>query len=100
DPDDFEQIVDFDYAKAQFVVRLTDGSNRTVTAVLDKLHEFAKSDAHITLIGGTAAIFYELSQTMIKGQAQSIIIALVVIMILVIMLFRSGIAGFLSSVPL
>lgn len=100
DPDDFESLVDFNYTKAQFTVRITDKSSATINNILKRINEMAAKDPHITMVGGYATIFTELGNTLIKGQITSILAALVVIMLLVILMFRSGMAGLLSSVPL
>jgi hydrophobe/amphiphile efflux-3 (HAE3) family protein len=100
DPDDFESLVDFNYTKAQFMVRITDKSSAVINNITKRIHEMAAKDPHITMVGGYATIFTELSNTLISGQITSILAALVVIMLLVILMFGSGTAGLLSSVPL
>jgi len=100
DPDDFESLVDFNYTKAQFMIRINDTSSDTVNKIIKRVHEIAAKDPHITVVGGYATIFSELANTLISGQVKSILIALVVIMILVILMFRSKTAGLLASVPL
>ncbi len=99
DPDDFEQIVDFNYSKANFIIRINDNSTPALVNLLNRVHELTKSDPHITMIGGTAVVKFELAETLIKGQMRSIIIALIVIILLVVLLFRSWNAGLLCSVP-
>src|SRR3989339_397310 len=100
DPDDFEQLVDFDFHKAHFNIRLNDGSTPVVNKIMKKVREIAKNDPRITMIGGYSVVFAELGETLIEGQTSSILIALAVIMLLVMLLFRSGTAGFLFAAPL
>jgi uncharacterized protein len=100
DPEDFEQLVDFDYHQAQFLIRVNNGSTSVVKKLMHRVGEIAKQDPHITLIGGYSAVFTELADTLIHGQVNSILFALVIIMLLVMFLFRSVAAGLLSSVPL
>jgi hydrophobe/amphiphile efflux-3 (HAE3) family protein len=100
DPDDFEALVDFNYTKAQFMIRISDTSSDTVNKIIRRVHEIAAKDPHITIVGGYATIFSELANTLISGQVKSILIALIVIMILVILMFGSKTAGLLASVPL
>src|SRR3989339_517269 len=99
DPDDFEQLVDFDFHKAHFNIRLNDGSTPVVNKIMKKVREIAKNDPRITMIGGYSVVFAELGETLIEGQTSSILIALAVIMLLVMLLFRSGTAGVLSAGP-
>jgi hydrophobe/amphiphile efflux-3 (HAE3) family protein len=100
DPDDFEQMVDFDYQKSQFIIRVTDGSTASVNRIMKKVRELTKNDPHVTLMGGYSTVISELAGTLIDGQVNSIAFALVIIMLLVMLLFRSFAAGLLSSVPL
>lgn len=100
DPEDFEQLVDFDYRQAQFLIRVNDGSTLVVKQLMKKVDEIAKQDPRIALIGGYCAVFLELADTLINGQVNSILFALVIIMLLVMVLFKSFTAGLLSSVPL
>jgi hydrophobe/amphiphile efflux-3 (HAE3) family protein len=99
-PEDFERLVDFNYEKTQFLVRVNNGATPAVNTIMAKIREIQKQDPGIKLIGGYAAIFSELANTIIKGQVESILFALGAIIILVILLFRSPVAGALSAVPL
>jgi uncharacterized protein len=99
-PDDFERLVDFNYEKTQFMVQVNNGSTPVVNTIMKKIKSMQKHDSSITLIGGYAAIFAELADTIIKGQVESILFALFAIIILVILLFRSPVAGALSSIPI
>jgi|WetSurMetagenome_2_1015567.scaffolds.fasta_scaffold00108_22 uncharacterized protein len=99
-PDDFERLVDFNYEKAQFIVRVNDGATDVVENIVRKINEFKKNDKSITLVGGYAAVYTELANAIIRGQTESVIFALIAINILVILLFRSPSAGLLSSIPL
>ncbi len=99
-PDDFERLVDFNYEKTQFMVQVNNGATPVVHTIMRKIQDIQKRDSSIKLIGGYAAIFAELADTIIKGQVESILFALCAIIILVILLFRSPVAGALSSIPI
>ncbi len=99
-PDDFERLVDFNFEKAQVMVGINDGSTQIVNNITNTVKDFAKHDASITAIGGQAVIFNQLATTIINGQIHSILFALVSILILVILLFRSFRAGLVASIPL
>jgi uncharacterized protein len=100
DPEDFETLVDFNYEKAQFMIRINDASTPVVKKLLRKTAEIAKRDKSITMIGGYAAVFSELAETLIRGQVYSIAFAMIIVGLSVVALFRSFIAGLLSSIPL
>lgn len=99
-PDDFERLVDFNYEKAQFVVRITNGSTNVVSTIVRKINNLKKADHTIKLVGGYAAVLTDVGTAIINGQVESILFAVIAINILVILLFRSFAAGMLSSVPL
>ncbi|MBN2035196.1 MAG: MMPL family transporter, partial [Chitinispirillaceae bacterium] len=99
-PDDFERLVDFNYEKAQFVVRINDGATPVVNSVVRKIEDMGKEDPEMTAVGGWAAMFAELAAAILKGQVLSIVFALCAIVILVMVMFRSPAAGLLSSIPL
>jgi predicted RND superfamily exporter protein len=99
-PEDFERLVDFNYEKTQFMVQINNGATPVVNTIVKKIKDIQKGDPSIKIVGGYAAIFAELANTIIKGQVESIVFALVAIIVLVILLFRSPVAGALSSIPL
>ena len=99
-PDDFERLVDFNYEKTLFMVQVNNGATPVVNTIMKKIQDIQKRDPSITLVGGYAAIFAQLADTIIKGQIESILFALCAIIILVIILFRSPVAGAFSSVPI
>lgn len=99
-PDDFERLVDFNYEKAQFVVRLNDGATPVVNSVVKKIEQIGAKDKELVTFGGWAAMYAELAAAILKGQIISILSALCAIVILVMIMFRSATAGLLSSIPL
>ena len=99
-PDDFERLVDFNYEKAQLMVRVNNAATPVVNNIMKKIDEIKKKDRHITLVGGWAAVFSEFANSIIKGQFYSILFALCAITLLVMVPFRSPVAGLLASVPL
>jgi predicted RND superfamily exporter protein len=99
-PDDFERLVDFNFEKAQMMISINNGSTPVVDSLVARIKAETKDDKNVTAIGGYSVVYSELASTIIKGQAQSISIALIAIVILVILLFRSFSAGALAAVPL
>jgi len=100
DPDDLERMVDFDYQRAQVMVRINDGSNAALKGVLADIEELAGGDEHATRIGGYGLVATDLADLVVNGQVLSLVIALVVVFILLSILFRSVSAGLIGSVPL
>jgi hydrophobe/amphiphile efflux-3 (HAE3) family protein len=99
-PDDFERLVDFNFEKAHFIIRLDDGSTSTVNTIVNKIKDIRTNDKQLTNFGGYAAMFADLAASILKGQISSILFALISIVLLVMLMFRSFSAGIMASVPL
>ena len=100
DPEDFEKLVNFDYTKAvlnvQFKAKDMVEFNK-VTSYIDKLidnSEFAVMQA------GQPLLERDMANSIIRGQVYSLAFALVAILILLGIIFRSVRAGLLGSLPL
>jgi len=100
DPEDFEQIVDFDYRNTLLSVRINDGSNRTLKKVLNEIEILTQNDENVKIIGGEGLVVVELTDAITKGQLTSLILAIIVIAIVIMIIFRSVSAGLISSIPL
>ncbi len=100
DPDDLERMVDFDFQRAQIMVRINDGSNTALKGVLADIGELAGNDEHSTRIGGYGLIAADLADLVVRGQVMSLLIALIVVFLLLSLLFRSVSAGIIGSIPL
>ncbi len=100
DPDDFEQLVDFDYQHALIMVTLKDASNTNVNGVIKYIRKLTKGDKNIKLIGGYTYISSQLAHLVVKGQMISLLLAMAAIIFLVMLIFRSVRIGLMSSVPL
>jgi hydrophobe/amphiphile efflux-3 (HAE3) family protein len=99
EPEDLERMVDFDFQKAQIMVRVNDGSNMTLKSVLAEIQRL--TDPHIqTRIGGYGLITADLADLVVKGQVTSLLIALGVVILLLAIMFRSAQAGFIAALPL
>jgi hydrophobe/amphiphile efflux-3 (HAE3) family protein len=100
DPDDFEQLVDFDYQHAQIIIRLSDGSNNSIKDVIGFIRSITAGDPNITIIGGYGYVTSELADIVVNGQMLSLLFAVLAIIILVMVLFRSITTGLISAIPL
>jgi predicted RND superfamily exporter protein len=100
DPEDLERLVDFDFQKAQVMVRINDGSNMALKSVLAEIRELSGQGVHQTRIGGYGLITVDLADLVVRGQVTSLIIALLVVIVLLAILFRSIPAGLIAALPL
>ena len=98
DPGDLEKLVDFDFQQAQVMVRVNDGSNKALKSVLEEIRQL--SGPAVTRIGGYGLISADLADLVVRGQVTSLAIALLVVIILLAILFRSVPAGLMSALPL
>ena len=100
DPGDLERLVDFDFQKAQVLVRINDGSNMALKSVLEEIRQLSGPGVHQTRIGGYGLITVDLADLVVKGQVTSLLIALFVVIVLLAILFRSVPAGLIAALPL
>ena len=100
DPEDFEKMVDFPYENALIIARINTTSTPKLNAVKKQIMEMTKNDEEVTLIGGFAFILSDISRILINGQLLSLGLAIVMVGILLMFLFRSVMAGIISSIPL
>jgi hydrophobe/amphiphile efflux-3 (HAE3) family protein len=100
DPDDFEKLVDFPYENSQIIARIKSPSSEVIKRVVREIEGKFKGDKDFTDVGGFASIFAELVDKVVYGQTLSLLLSLVIVAILVMILFRSVIAGLIGAVPL
>jgi hydrophobe/amphiphile efflux-3 (HAE3) family protein len=100
DLDDFEKLVDFDFEKARIMVRLNDASSANVMKIVQEIEHMTLDDASIKIIGGDGLITAELSNTVVDGQVYSLILALVAVLLLMMIIFKSPSAGLIAAIPL
>ena len=100
DPEDFEDLVDFDYTSAVMNVQYEADDLQTAGRVTDELGKLIEADENAVLMGGYSLIEMELSQAISKGQINSLLFALIAIVVLLMLIFRSLFAGILGSLPL
>jgi len=100
DPEELEQLVDFNYEHAHLMIRINDTNNETVNAVIERLEELSEGDSSVEAIGGYGYVRTELANKVLKGTYYSLGIALMIIFILLSLIFRSLKAGLLGILPL
>jgi hydrophobe/amphiphile efflux-3 (HAE3) family protein len=100
DPEDLERLVDFDFQRAQVMVRINDGSNMALKSVLAQIRQLTSPGIHQARIGGYGLITADLADLVVRGQVTSLIIALLVVITLLAILFRSIPAGLIAALPL
>ena len=99
-PDDFKQLMNFENTKAHLLVRLSDPENKTVRALRDDLKNYTADFPARVTTGGYAFIMNDFAQKIIYGQVSSLAFALVIVLILLTIIFRSVKGGLTGSIPL
>lgn len=100
DPDDFEKMVDFPYEHALLTARLNTASTKKMDSVINRVKQKTANDPDVKLIGGFGSILSELAHKVVDGQLLSLGLAILLIGILLMILFRSVTAGLISAIPL
>lgn len=100
DPEDFDKLVDFPYENAHIMARIKSLSTSELKDLETRLMQIKESDDNVTLVGGFAMIFSQLARLMINGQLWSLVLAIVLVTLLLMVLFRSFWAGIVAGIPL
>ncbi|HUU03377.1 MAG TPA: MMPL family transporter [Myxococcota bacterium] len=102
DPEDFERMVDFNYQHAQLTARINTLSTEAVKRVMKFIHADIKKrpKGMFPLVGGFVDLLSELVDAIIQGQVTSLSLSLLLVSLLVMLLFRSVVAGLLAVIPL
>jgi len=100
DPDDFEKLVDFPYENAMITARLKTISTKKLNKLISQINEMVNNDEDVRLVGGFGLILSEIAHRIVSGQFLSLALAILVVGILIMILFRSVTAGLVSGIPL
>jgi hydrophobe/amphiphile efflux-3 (HAE3) family protein len=100
DPDDFEKLVDFPYENAMITARLKTISTKKLNNIISQINKMVENDEDVRLVGGFGLILSEIAHRIVTGQFLSLGLAILVVGILIMILFRSVTAGLISAIPL
>lgn len=100
DPEDFDKLVDFPYENAQITARINEVSTRKIDQVVDFISDMVRDVPEVKMVGGFATILTELAQAIVRGQIVSLGMALILVGVLIMIVFRSLTAGLISALPL
>jgi len=99
-PDDFKQLMNFENTKAHLLVRLAKTDNMTVRKLHDDIKNYTADFPARVTTGGYAFIMNDFAQKIINGQVSSLVFALLTVLILLAIIFRSVKGGLIGSIPL
>lgn len=100
DPSDFEQLIDFNYKNAQMIIRINKSDGSIIKKIVKNIETLTGDDPNVSMLGGEALITSEMNHAIVDGQVKSLILAIVGIMIILMLVFRSFTAGLFASLPL
>ncbi len=102
DPEALEGMVTSDYAKARILILIKDGSSETVKGVSNRLNDWLSSNVSglKISIAGTSQVLLHMNELIVKGQIQSLIFSILMVLIISSMILRSFVGGFLAITPL
>jgi predicted RND superfamily exporter protein len=100
EPEDLEQLVDFDYTQGAMNVQFKAADLRSFRQVLDKIDQIVQREPQCILAAGHSLMEKELAEAIVRGQAYSLLFAGLAIVILMAIIFRAIGAGLLGSLPL
>ncbi|MFO7889813.1 MAG: MMPL family transporter, partial [bacterium] len=100
DPEDFEKLVDFPYRHAVITARIKTSSSGQITRLAECIKKIVKEDKDVCMIGGYGLVLSDLSISVIRGQFISLFLAVFIVAILLMILFRSVTAGIISIIPI
>ncbi len=94
------QIIDYNYNNARILISMKDGSNHTGKVILDALNNLTRDDDQMRYIAGPGLSKIQIADMVVEGQIKSLVLALAIILVLLIVIFRSMAAGIKSILPL
>ena len=97
---DFKQIMNFENTRAHILVRLSDPNNDVIREVKKTISDFSSTFPAIITTGGYAVIMSDFAASIIRGQVTSLLFALITVLILLAIIFKSVKGGFIGSIPL
>lgn len=99
-PDDFSQMMNLENTKAHILVRLSNPENRVINNVKTRISEMTKEIPAGITVGGYAVIMADFASSIIRGQVSSLLFALLIVIILLTLIFRSVSGGLTGTIPL
>ena len=99
-PDDFKQLMNLENTKAHVLIRLSNPENEVINDVKMRIFELTSEFPAEVTVGGYAIIMADFAGSIIKGQVSSLLFALVTVILLLTIIFKSLKGGLIGSIPL
>ncbi len=102
DPADFENIVDASYEYGQVIAMLKSGSTKKITKIANKIENYLKensSDDITVKTTGFSVFFKDMAYLIISSQVRSISFAVIFVLIIASLTYRSFLLGLFAIIP-
>jgi len=103
EPDDFEDVVDFDYRMANVRIQLVSDSSPAIGGAIESIEAYAAEhlaplgiDTHVS---GTGRIIYGFIVMIVEGQIYSLVLGILIVILLTAIMNRSFTAGLFTVIP-
>ena len=104
DPDDFDEVVDYDYRQANITILLKDDHTAAIKGLTDRLDRYIGEQFKDEPVTATLTGFAHITQLVIdlavRGMLSSIIISIFVIYVMTSLMFRSFAGGVFNVIPI
>ena len=100
EPDDFENLVDFNYTKGLMNIQFQASDMKELKRVIGAIESLTASDPNFKVMAGYSLTDKEMSEAISKGQVNSLLLALGAIFVLLLFIFRNWGAALIGSIPL
>jgi len=102
-PGDMDRFCDTNYQNAGIMIYFRDHKGETIRTALARIKNFMKENpmegAHYELAGGLVGVLGAVNEVIFSGQVQSIVLALLVLLVTTSLAYRSGVSGLYYMVP-
>jgi len=99
-PEDLKQLMDIENSKAHILIRLSEPENKIIKSVKARISGLTANFPAEISIGGYAIIMADFAKSIIRGQIFSLLFAVIMVLILLTIVFKSLKGGFIGSIPL
>jgi hydrophobe/amphiphile efflux-3 (HAE3) family protein len=99
-PDDLKELTDLDNTKAHILIRISEPENNIIKSVNARISELTVNFPAEVSVGGYAIIMSDFAESIIKGQISSLLFAVITVLLLLTIIFRSFKGGLIGSIPL
>jgi len=103
EPGDMDRLVDNQYENGSITLFFRDRKGETIRTAVARIKEFVEknplTEGSYQLAGGVVGVMAAVNEIILSGQIEAIALALVVLVVLCTLVYRSAVAGMVFMVP-